>query len=142
MLDSICQAEPNMSVANQKYCQLLRLKASDKAYQPITNQKLLIDSLVSYFEHAGEDNLLAEAYFYAGRVYYENVKNAGAVGLNIKYCYASETMIRIFHENDLLVSLWTANTIPQLLRTMSLAPDNITTKRPDLLKGLIYAFSQ
>ena len=105
MLDSICQAEPNMSVANQKYCQLLRLKASDKAYQPITNQKLLIDSLVSYFEHAGEDNLLAEAYFYAGRVYYENVKNAGAVGLNIKYCYASETMIRIFHENDLLVSL-------------------------------------
>ena len=51
-------------------------------------------------------------------------------------------MIRIFHENDLLVSLWTANTIPQLLRTMSLAPDNITTKRPDLLKGLIYAFSQ
>ncbi len=72
----------------------------------------------------------------------ENVKNAGAVGLNVKYCYASETMIRIFHENDLLVSLWTANTIPQLLRTMSLAPDNITTKRPDLLKGLIYAFSQ
>lgn len=71
MLDSICQAEPNMSVANQKYCQLLRLKASDKAYRPITNQKLLIDSLVSYFEHAGEDNLLAEAYFYAGRVYYE-----------------------------------------------------------------------
>ena len=71
MLDSICRAEPNMSVANQKYCQLLRLKASDKAYCPITNQKLLIDSLVSYFEHAGEDNLLAEAYFYAGRVYYE-----------------------------------------------------------------------
>ena len=71
MLDSICQAEPNMSIANQKYCQLLKLKASDKDYQPITNKKLLIDSLVSYFEHAGEDNLLAEAYFYAGRVYYE-----------------------------------------------------------------------
>ena len=71
MLDSICQAEPNMSTANQRYYQLLKLKASDKDYQPITNQKLLIDSLVSYFEHAGEDNLLAEAYFYAGRVYYE-----------------------------------------------------------------------
>lgn len=71
MLDSICQAEPNMSTADKKYYQLLKLKASDKDYQPITNQKLLIDSLVSYFEHAGEDNLLAEAYFYAGRVYYE-----------------------------------------------------------------------
>ena len=71
----------------------------------------------------------------------ENIFFTG-IEMNIKYCYASETMIRIFHENDLLVSLWTANTIPQLLRTMSLAPDNITTKRPDLLKGLIYAFSQ
>lgn len=71
MLDSICLAEPNMSTADKKYYQLLKLKASDKDYQPITNQKLLIDSLVSYFEHAGEDNLLAEAYFYAGRVYYE-----------------------------------------------------------------------
>ena len=47
MLDSICQAEPNMSTANKKYYQLLKLKASDKDYQPITNQKLLIDSLVS-----------------------------------------------------------------------------------------------
>lgn len=72
----------------------------------------------------------------------ETVKSVGAVGLNIKYVYASETMIRIFHDNGLLISLWTANTLPQLLRTMSLSPDNITTKRPDLLAGLIYAFSR
>ena len=32
--------------------------------------------------------------------------------------------------------------MPDGVFLMSLAPDNITTKRPDLLKGLIYAFSQ
>ena len=70
-LDSICKAIPDMSTANQKYYQLLRLKADDKAYRPITDKKGRIDSLVSYFKHAGDDDLLAEAYFYAGRVYYE-----------------------------------------------------------------------
>ena len=71
MLDSIYQANPSMSTADKKYFQLLKLKAADKAYSPIQNKKSLIDSLVTYFEHAGDDNLLAEAYFYAGRVYYE-----------------------------------------------------------------------
>ena len=71
MLDSIYQANPTMSTADKKYFQLLKLKAADKAYSPIQNKKSLIDSLVTYFEHAGDDNLLAEAYFYAGRVYYE-----------------------------------------------------------------------
>lgn len=71
ILDSICKAVPNMSTANKKYYQLLRLKADDKAYRPITDKKGRIDSLVSYFKHAGDDDLLAEAYFYAGRVYYE-----------------------------------------------------------------------
>lgn len=71
MLDSIYQANPTMFKADKKYYQLLKLKAEDKAYHPITPQKARIDSLVSYFEHAGDDDLLAETYFYAGRVYYE-----------------------------------------------------------------------
>lgn len=71
MLDSICKVDRNMSIADKKYCQLLRLKAADKAYRPIEKWKSRVDTLVSYFEHAGNENLLAEAYFYAGRVYYE-----------------------------------------------------------------------
>lgn len=70
-LDSIYKAEPEMTIANKKYYQLLRLKADDKAYRPITNQKERIDSLVDYFKHSGDNDILAEAYFYAGRVYYE-----------------------------------------------------------------------
>lgn len=71
MLDSLHRATPNMSRADKKYEQLLRIKALDKAYRPINNQKHHIDDLVSYFQHTGDNNLLAEAYYYAGRVYYE-----------------------------------------------------------------------
>ena len=71
MLDSVQQANPTMSFANQKYEQLLRLKADDKAYRPIKHQQAHVDSLVSYFQQANDKDLLAEAYFYAGRVYYE-----------------------------------------------------------------------
>lgn len=71
MLDSLHKTNKQMSTANKKYEQLLRLKATDKAYRPINKQKHHIDDLVSYFQHAGDNNLLAEAYYYAGRVYYE-----------------------------------------------------------------------
>lgn len=71
MLDSICTANPNMPTADKKYCQLLKLKADDKQYRNITSQKERIDSLVLYFQRAKDDNILSEAYFYAGRVYYE-----------------------------------------------------------------------
>lgn len=71
MLDSIYNANPNLSAADNKYYQLLKLKADDKFYRPIDDQKEHIDSLVSYFTDAGDDGILAEAYFYAGRVYYE-----------------------------------------------------------------------
>lgn len=71
MLDSLHNTNKQMSTANKKYEQLLRLKATDKAYRPINKQKHHIDDLVSYFQHAGDNNLLAEAYYYAGRVYYE-----------------------------------------------------------------------
>lgn len=71
MLDSFRNTSPKMSVANQIYCKLLMLKADDKAYRPIVGQKENIDSLVCYFQKNGDNNILAEAYFYAGRVYFE-----------------------------------------------------------------------
>ena len=71
MLDSISKTTPNMSMADKRYYQLLRLKADDKAYRPIINQKERIDSLIAYFKHSDDNNILAETYFYAGRVYYE-----------------------------------------------------------------------
>lgn len=71
LLDSIYDMQSSMSELNKRYYQLLRLKADDKAYRPIKDKKEYIDSLVAYFQHKGYDDVLAEAYFYAGRVYYD-----------------------------------------------------------------------
>lgn len=81
LLDSIYLATPDLPTLDKKYYQLLKLKAADKAFRPIKHQKFQIDSLVSYFLHAGDDNILAEAFFYAGRVYYE----AGDKPESLKY---------------------------------------------------------
>lgn len=67
----------------------------------------------------------------------KTVKDAGAVGLNINLKYSSDKLVRVFHENGLLVSVWTANSITDMLRVLKTAPDNITTKRPDVLSAVI-----
>lgn len=56
MLDSICKIDRNMPTADKKYSQLLRLKAGDKAYRSIEKWKGCVDTLVSYFEHAGDED--------------------------------------------------------------------------------------
>ncbi len=54
--------------ASQRYYQLLCLKAADKAYVTHTSDSLILD-LVNYYENGGDERLLADAYYYAGRVY-------------------------------------------------------------------------
>ena len=71
MLDSIYKSDANMSETNKRYCELLWLKADDKAYRSIKDKKARVDSLVKYFKHSDDKDILAETYFYAGRVYYE-----------------------------------------------------------------------
>ena len=60
----------------------------------------------------------------------------GAVGLNVHYSDASPTVVRAMHENGLPVSLWTANTPKAMRRCIDLGADNITTRRPDVLRAL------
>jgi len=54
--------------ASQRYYQLLCLKAADKAYITHTSDSMILD-LVDYYENGGDERLLAETYYYAGRVY-------------------------------------------------------------------------
>lgn len=65
------------------------------------------------------------------------VKEAGAVGLNIHHSNATDTLVRALHENGLGISLWTIKTLQQMFLTLSLAPDNITTVRPDTLADVL-----
>lgn len=63
----------------------------------------------------------------------DKVKSCGAVGINFNHKNASELIIDTFHEEGLLVSIWTIKTEKELYKALSLCPDNITTRKPELL---------
>ena len=67
----------------------------------------------------------------------EKVENAGAIGINFNYKSASKELVDTFHENGLLVSIWTVNNEYNMYKILSFGPDNITTRRPDKLSKII-----
>ena len=67
----------------------------------------------------------------------EKVKNAGAVGINFNYKTATKELVDIFHENGLLVSIWTVNDEYNMYKILSFSPDNITTRNPDELSRIV-----
>lgn len=67
----------------------------------------------------------------------EKIKNCGAIGINLNYRFVSEEMITKMHEKNLLVSLWTVDNEDDMYIALAEAPDNITTRNPDLLNDII-----
>ena len=67
----------------------------------------------------------------------KTVKDSGAVGINFNKDHATKELVDTFHENDLLVSIWTVNKKRKMYKILFLAPDNITTRRPDKLKEIL-----
>ena len=65
------------------------------------------------------------------------VKDTGAIGINMPHYYLSEKLVKTFHEEGLLVSVWTVDAEYYMLRAIYYRPDNITTKKPSKLKKLI-----
>jgi glycerophosphoryl diester phosphodiesterase len=65
------------------------------------------------------------------------VKNSGAVGINFNKDSATKELVDTFHENNLLVSIWTVNEEKDMFKILYFAPDNITTRNPDVLKTLL-----
>lgn len=65
------------------------------------------------------------------------VRDCGAVGINFNKKSATKKLVELFQENGLLVSIWTANNEKDILRLLSLSPDNITTRRPDIIKTIL-----
>ena len=65
------------------------------------------------------------------------VRDCGAVGINFNKKSATKKLVKFFQENGLLVSIWTANNEKDILRLLSLSPDNITTRRPDIIKTIL-----
>ena len=71
----------------------------------------------------------------------EKVKNAGAVGINFNYKSATKELVKVFHKNGLLVSIWTVNSKFRMKKILSFLPDNITTRKPDKLSKIVKNFS-
>ncbi len=65
------------------------------------------------------------------------IKETGAVGINMSMSDCSARLCEKLHENGLLVSVWTVNKPEDMMRILSYLPDNITTKRPMTLVSLI-----
>ncbi len=65
------------------------------------------------------------------------VKDSGAIGINFNKDSATKELVDAFHENDLLVSIWTVNEEKDMRKILYFAPDNITTRNPDVLKELL-----
>ena len=60
-----------MPVESEMYQSLQSIKKADKNDKPINHMDTLITQLIDYYEHTGSKLKLAEAYYYAGRVYSE-----------------------------------------------------------------------
>ena len=67
----------------------------------------------------------------------DEVKNCGAIGINFNKDNATKELVDIFHENGLLVSIWTVNKEKEMYEVLHLAPDNITTRNPDKMQDIL-----
>ena len=65
------------------------------------------------------------------------VKDNGAIGINFNKDSATKELVDIFHENGLLVSIWTVNKEKDIYKILNLAPDNITTRQPDIIMKIL-----
>ena len=63
----------------------------------------------------------------------EEIKSLGAVGINFRYTSCSKLLTDMFHEQGLLVSIWTVNNRFDMRKALSYGADNITTKKPATL---------
>lgn len=65
------------------------------------------------------------------------VRELGALGVNInKHCLRPR-VTHVFHDEGLKVSVWTINKKSKALYALMLQPDNVTTRRPDLIWSLL-----
>ena len=91
---------------------------------------------IPYYLNCSILPLFKYSHAYAERLA-RRVQKAGAVGLNSNYGNATRTIAAAQHRKGLKVSFWTPSTPQKLEKTLQLKPDNITTRTPDVLRGML-----
>lgn len=66
----------------------------------------------------------------------KKVRDCGALGINCSYKSVKPELVKTFHDAELLVSLWTVNSEFDMHKILNSAPDNITTRNPDVLSEI------
>ena len=64
-------------------------------------------------------------------------KELGALGVNINFRQCTKRLVREAHALGLLVSVWTADKPRTMRKMLRREVDNITTRHPDVLQGLM-----
>lgn len=67
----------------------------------------------------------------------KKVKDAGAIGINFNKRGASAELVKVFHDNGLLVSIFTVDSELEMYKILLCKPDNITTRYPDKLQEIL-----
>ncbi len=67
----------------------------------------------------------------------KQVKEVGAIGINFNYKSATKELVSVFHQNGLLVSIWTVDDEYNMYKILSFEPNNITTRCPDKLSEIV-----
>ena len=64
-------------------------------------------------------------------------KEVGAMGVNINFRDCTEELVQSAHEEGLLVSVWTVDEEPDMREMLQLDVDNITTRKPIILRRIM-----
>lgn len=70
------------------------------------------------------------------------LEDTGAVGINCSLQYASQTLSDTLHKNGYKLSVWTVDKKRNMIRVLSLNPDNITSHNVNELRELISSWNK
>lgn len=65
------------------------------------------------------------------------LEETGAIGINCNYKYASMQLSSLLHKKGYKLSVWTIDTERTAKKMLAIKPDNITTKKPDMIVKVI-----
>lgn len=65
------------------------------------------------------------------------LEETGAIGINCNYKYANSQLSNLLHKKGYKLSVWTVDKERTAKKMLVIKPDNITTKDPDLINGVI-----
>lgn len=99
-------------------------------------ERVRTTSVIPYYLNANTDPKRRNDALYAKELA-EKIKALGAVGLNTQFLNVTKTVNEVLHAEGLLVSAWTANSMPVQCELLRLGVDNITTRKPGRLKYCI-----